>query len=45
MKQNIECGTWYCYEIQTWIVDSLISDTGSQSTRKGEYHGKCQNCH
>lgn len=38
-------GLWYCYSLQTWIEDGMISDTGSQRDRQGEWHGKCENCH
>ena len=35
----------YCYRLQVWVVDGVISDVGQAADRAGEKHEKCENCH
>lgn len=36
-------GTYYCYAIQAWIVDGVVTDVGQGVP--GTYHGACPDCH
>lgn len=36
-------GTYYCYALQAWIVDGVVSGVGN--AKAGEYHGACSECH